>query len=176
MFIHRPQEERGKPLTSPPSMSAVMGYYTENESWGGGAFHEGYWRRDTIRYRGFLGYVSMNLTYYPPELSEHGIGLDFNIEGAGLIQRLDLRIKNTPWFLGAEYVFFKNTVEFKLTQEIPEFEGGKQDFRLGSLGALGYYDSRDFNFTTNRGYYSQVKFEVFSEVFGSDEEFRRFSS
>ena len=74
VFVHRPKEERGTPITSPPSMSAVMGFYTENESWGTGAFHEGYWKRDTIRYRGFLGYVSVNLKYYQPILSDQGIG------------------------------------------------------------------------------------------------------
>jgi hypothetical protein len=175
VFIHRPVEERGKPLTSPPSMSGAMGFYTENESWGGGAFYEGHWRKDKYRYMGFLGYVSMNLTYFPPALSEQGIGFDFNIEGGGLVQRLLYRIKRSPWFVGAEYSYFKNTVEFKPTQDIPGFDGFKQDFHLGDLGAIGLYDTRDYNFTTNLGLYSQAKAEFYAPVFGSDYEFQKYS-
>jgi hypothetical protein len=116
----------------------------------------------------------MNLTYYPPAMSELDVGFDFNIEGAGLVQRLLFRIKDTHWFLGGQYAYFKNTVEFKLTVDIPEFEGLKKDFRLGDLGAIGLYDSRDYNFTTNRGLLAEGKAEFYAPAFGSDEEFQKY--
>jgi hypothetical protein len=175
LFIHRAKEDRGKPLTSPPSMSALMGFYTENGSWGTGAFHEGHWKMDTIRYRGFLGYVSMNLAYYPPILSDRGIGFEYNIEGGGLSQRLEFRIKGSPWFLGADYVFFNNNVKFKLTEDFENVDPWELSLRLGGLGPFAVYDSRDFNFTTNRGIWSQAKFDIYAEMFGSEADYNKFS-
>ena len=93
VFIQRPREDVGKPLTTPPSMYGAMGFYTENKTWGTGAFYKGHWRKDRIRYLGFGGYMSVNLTYYPPILSDRGIGFDFNIEGGGIIQRLEFRLR-----------------------------------------------------------------------------------
>jgi hypothetical protein len=151
-------------------MSAAMGYYTENKSWGGGVFHEGHWRKDTIRYRGFLGYVSMNLAYYPPILSDLGIGLDFNIEGGGLMQRLEFRVKKTHVFLGAECSFFKNKVAFELPEGLP-VESWELDFRIGGLSPLVNYDSRNSNFTTDRGFYAQAKYGIYATIFGSDDDF-----
>jgi len=171
VFIHRPKEDVGKPLTSPPSMSAVMAFYTENKSWGTGAFHEGHWRKDTIRYRGVLGYASVNLTYYPPALSDQGIGFDFNMEGGGTVQRLEFRIKESPWFLGAEYVFFKTTVKFDILGNVNIPNAGEKDFRNGGLGPLVNYDTRDYTFTTDRGIYGRAKTSFYAPVFGSDDEF-----
>ena len=47
----------------PPSMTAVAGAYTENESWFGGVLHMYTYKRDTIRYNGALFYPSVNLTF-----------------------------------------------------------------------------------------------------------------
>ena len=77
--------------------------------------------------------------------------------------------------MGGQYTYFKNTVEFNLTREVPRFEGLKKDFRLGSLDAIGLYDSRNSNFTTNRGIYSQAKADFYAPVFGSDYEFQKYA-
>jgi hypothetical protein len=171
VFIQRPREDVGKPLTTPPSMYGAMGFYTENKTWGTGAFYKGHWRKDRIRYLGFGGYMSVNLTYYPPILSDRGIGFDFNIEGGGIIQRLEFRLRETNWFLGAEYSFFKNTVTFNLPDIVPGFDEYKIDFRIGGLGPLVNYDSRDYTFTTNRGIYGHTQTMFHAPVFGGDEVF-----
>jgi hypothetical protein len=173
LFIHRAEEDRGKPLTSPPSMSAAMGFYTQNKSWGTGIFHEGHWRKDSIRYRGFLGYVSMNLAYYPPILSDYGIGIDFNLEGGGLMQRIEFRVKETPVFLGAEYTFFTNTVTFEFLENIP-VDPRELDFRVGGLSPFVNYDSRNSSFTTDRGIRAQAKYDIYAKAFGSDDDFNKF--
>jgi hypothetical protein len=174
VFIHRSADQRGKPLTTPPDVYGAMGYYTENGSWGSGGFYRGHWRKDRYRYNGFAGYVSMNLTYYPVELSEYGIGYEFNIEGGGLIQRLLYRLKRSRWFVGGEYGYFKNTVKFDSTQDIPHFGGFSQDFHLGHLGAIGTWDTRDFTFTTNNGYYSDLNALFYAPAFGSDQKFQKY--
>jgi hypothetical protein len=171
LFIQRPKEDVGKPLTSPPSMFGAFGFYTENKSGGGGGFYQGHWRKDRIRYTAFAGLMSVNLTYYPPELSAQGIGFDFNIDGGGLVQRLVFRIKDSHWFLGAEYSYFANTVKFSATQQIPGLEDAELDFHNGGLGPLANYDSRDYNFTTNRGIYGHAKTIFYAPAFGADEDF-----
>ncbi len=171
MFIHRPKEDVGQPLTSPPSMSGVMGFYTENETWGAGGFYQGHWRKDRIRYTGFAGYVSVNLTYYPPILSEQGIGFDFNIKGGGIVQRLEFRLGDSNWFLGAGYSYFQNTVKFGITETIPGLEDAEVDFHNGALGPIALYDSRDYNFTTNQGIFARANTDFYAPAFGADDEF-----
>jgi len=169
VFIHRPEADRGKPLTSPPSMSALMGFYTENGSWGTGAFHRGYWRKDTIRYDGGLMYTSPNLTVYPPSLDGHGIG--FNIKGGMFIQKIEFRVKNAPIFLGGRYLYFNNDITFDIPDSYPD--PGALSSSIGALGPLASFDTRNNVFTTNIGMYAQVIFDVYDEIFGSDFDFTK---
>ena len=174
LFIHRDKESRGKPLTTAPSMSAVGGMYTENGSWGLFAYHEGHWKHDSIRYQGGGGYMSMNLTYYPPILQDLIGGLTFNIEGFGLLQRIEFRLAGSPWFLGADYIYFKNDVAFDALGIIPDVETWEFDSAIGGLGGLAIYDSRDNIFTPNHGIRSQTHYTLYDEIFGSDKQFHRF--
>jgi hypothetical protein len=168
-FVHRSLEERGKPLTHFPSVSGVAGFYTRNESWGGGVFHSGHWRKDTIRYTGVIFYSSINLAYYPPAFG--GAGFDFHMDGTYFVQRLALRIKDSPWFLGGVYLFFSNEVGFKGTS-LP-IDPDEIDTKIGGLGPIASFDTRDYNFTTNRGLYGVAHVDFYDRVFGSDFNFTK---
>jgi len=170
VFIHRPEADRGKPLTTPPSMSVLMGFYTENGSWGTGAFHQGYWRKDTIRYQGGLMYTSPNLTVYPPSLD--GLGIGFNIKGGMFLQRIEFRVKGAPVFLGGRYIYFNNDITFDIPGSYPGNEDGLNS-SIGSLGPLASFDTRNNVFTTNTGMYAQVIFDIYDEIFGSDFDFTK---
>ena len=170
LFIHRKKEDRGKPLTTPPSMSAIMGFYTENGSWGTGVFHRGYWRHDTIRYDGGLFYTSPNLTYYPPALD--GVGVGFNIQGGMFLQRIAFRIKGTPIFAGARYLYFDNDISFDIPEQVP-VDPIEISSKIASLGPLANYDTRNSVFTTDRGMFAETIFDIYDEIFGSDFDYTR---
>jgi len=171
-FLRRDKSQVGSVMTQPPSIAGVFGLYTANDTWGVGGGYMGFWRHDSIRYRGGLGYVSVNLKYYPPILE--GIsdkGFDFNMKGGGTLQELSFRIPGTRLFLGGRYVFFKDEV----TVDIPVewLDPWEADMNIGGLAGLAVYDNRDNTFTPNNGTRTGISYTYYDPVFGSDTTFQR---
>lgn len=172
MFLKRDKSEIGQVMSQPPAIAGVFGFYTANGTWGVGGGYADYWRNDSIRYRGGLGYVSVNLKYYPPILE--GIsdkGFAFNMKGGGTAQELSFRIPRTRLFLGSRYVFFKN----KVTVDIPVdwIDPWETDMKIGGLAGLAVYDNRDNTFTPNNGTRTGVYYTYYDPVFGCDKTFQR---
>ena len=126
--------------------------YTENQSWGAGIGHLGIWKDDHIRYRGVAGYASVNLAYYRTTIDgDPGRGVDFNLQGLGLLQSLVFRIQESRFYAGLEYMYFGAETKFDVQthiRDLPPIESKGSD---GGLGALIQYDSWDNIFTPNRG-------------------------
>ena len=64
VFVNRDRADVGQVMEHPPAVAGVFGLYTANDTWGVGGGYMDFWKNDTIRYRGGLGYVSVNLKYY----------------------------------------------------------------------------------------------------------------
>src|SRR5210317_2053648 len=109
------QKFKGKPV--PPNISVVGGAITENGTWAGILLHQAYWKKDRIRFRGIGGYLSPNLAIYRDGPFGGELKFGFNLHGPLFIPSLSFRIKNSKSFLGAQYVFMKNTVSFDLPIE-----------------------------------------------------------
>ena len=172
MFLNRDRGEVGRLMTQPPAVAALVGVYTANDTWGVGGGYQDYWKNDSIRYRGGLAYVSVNLRYYPPILE--GImdeGIEFNMKGGGTLQELAFRIPQTRLFLGGRYVFFRD----KVTVEIPVdwLDPWEKEANIGGLAALAVYDNRDNTFTPNNGTRTGVYYTYYDPVFGCDTTFQR---
>ena len=115
--IHTKKKEGdNRPLGLSPTISFGGGAYTENGTWAGFIGHKGSYNKDNIRYLGFLGYVSPNLTFYGPGLG--GITdkkYEFNMQGFVTLQELQFRIKKEiPLFVGLNYSYFSNKITFVL--------------------------------------------------------------
>lgn len=169
-FLHRAPEDLGKPMEHPPSASAVFGMYTANDSWAVGGGHAGFWKDDRVRYRGGLGYASVNLKYYPQYLIE---SVDFSLEGGGLMQELSFRIKDTNLFLGARYIFAKTTTTIEIPLDSLDIDPWEIDNRIGGLGALSVYDSRDNIYTPDEGIRAGLIYIYYDDVFGGDKTYQR---
>jgi len=147
------EEVSGMAHGLPPSLTAVAGAYTENDSWFGGVLHQGTYKQDTVRYTGSLFYPSVNLTFYgggdTPILKN---GLDYNLEGWATIQELSFRLGKSNFFLGGRVAFFDSLSTFKTSQIIPGI--GDAELATDNLGAglVLSYDSRDNIFTPNTGW------------------------
>lgn len=179
VFVHRTREDVLVKPGVPSSLSVVGGLATANGSWGIGAFHQGIWKDDRIRFRGGLGYFSMNLTLYPSLAADTisidptvaARGLDFKIKGVALGPDIAFRIKNSPVFFGAQYTFFKNKVSFERPGLIPGVEPWEMDSQVSGLGPFLLFDNLDNPFTPNRGMRSQVTYRYFDPFLGSSRAF-----
>ena len=169
VFFHkRPESEtRAGDKFAKPSVSAVAAGYTGNDSWFVGGGHLGIWRKDTVRYTGVLGYGSVNLEYYGAGNGERG--LKFNGEGAFSDQRIQFRLADSEWLLGATWEYSKVQIKFDLGLDpdlpidLPEL-----DFTNSAIGPNIEYDSRDSTFTPNTGQHFQFEALVYDEAIGGD--------
>ena len=148
----KPSEGEHSTGALPPSISAVFGAATGNDSWFAGGGHWGSWKNDSIRYLGGAGLTSVNLKFYgggdSPNLSK---GLNYNLDGWFLIQRASFRISNTPYFLGGEVTYFDSSNTFDIPPNITGIESWEFDIKNLGLGFVLEYDGRDNIFTPTQG-------------------------
>jgi hypothetical protein len=160
-----------------PSVSAVAGAYTGNDSWFAGGGHAGYWRKDHIRYLGGGGYASMNLTYYGAAAGGGGIldrGFAFHSEGVFIVQNLRFRVRESRVYVGPEYQFSKIDSRFELA-DIP-IDPIEYEARTSGLGLLGEHDTLDSKFTPSRGHLAYLRFLAFGRDLGSAFTFERYNA
>ncbi len=178
-FFHETNEEQARrqrgeieELDIPPSVSGVAAAYTANDSWLGAGFHQGSYKRDSIRYLGALGTAKINLKFYGrDELS--GIddsGEKFTIDGNFLIQDLRFRIGKSNWFLGGEYSYLNSDTRFDVP-DLPEISSESLSATTSGAGVLAFYDSRDNYFTPVSGVDAKLVYTFYREGLGSDFDF-----
>ena len=92
LHIHKSKELNfeGKPI--PPSISAVVGAYTENGTWAGILAYKGYWKKDRIRFSAAAGYLSPNLAVYKENPLGNTSKFGFNLQGPLFVPSLSFRI------------------------------------------------------------------------------------
>jgi len=156
-----PRDIYGDPMLSlPPSVSLVAGAATENGSWLVGGGHLGFYREDSLRYEGFVGYASLNLTFFGlgrnPALENKSA--DFNIEGLLISQELKHRVPQLAnGFLGARYQYLNPRVTFDLGLPAGIGQGEVNEPDAG-LTALYELDTRSNTLSPQDGH--NTKFEV----------------
>jgi len=175
-FFHRPAGwsiedardafSRGE-RQQPPSVSVLAGGYTLNNSWMAGGGHLGIWRGDRLRYVGFGGYGSFNLTLSGLTVGEKDLEFDYNLEGWAVLQSLRWRVLDSRWFLGGTLSLAGLTVTFDVP-ELPEVGPIRKESRNGSLGGVLAYDSRDNIFTPNRGVSASLEGKRYDDTFLGD--------
>ena len=151
----------------PPSVSGVAGFITENESWGAGAFHLGVWKEDSIRYLGALGYAAINYDYY----GEKNV-VPVNVSGALLLQQLTFRLRDSNFFMGANYWISSATAKRERSSGILPLPAGEGiEVVSAGISPILEWDSRDNIFTPNKGYNAKVEWSHFDTWLGSDNRF-----
>lgn len=181
IFFHRKEGEpppdpapAGDGRMIPPSLSAVVGFATENGSRGVFGGHRGVWKEDRIRYRGGLGYASLQLTFFGTRPETSDISRDFEIRFVPFVQDLGARIPGSNFFAGLRYVFVGSEITFKPGRNIPgvtdrDWTGTS---KIGGLIPYLEYDSTDNFFTPNRGLHASASLGFFDEAFGGNYNYR----
>ena len=162
------------PHRGPPSISVGFAAATDNGTNLYGGAHSGVWKNDHIRYLGAIAKINVNLKFYP-SLGQQNIGEDgirFNVDGTFLYQQFKFRMRESNWWLGANYLYVNAENTFKLDNgseiDLPEphFE-----FEQGGLGVVLEYDGRNTTFTPSDGLRATLEYRNYDEAWGSDFEY-----
>tara|TARA_R110000751_G_scaffold111977_4_gene210685 strand:- start:2039 stop:3223 length:1185 start_codon:yes stop_codon:yes gene_type:complete len=182
VFFHESDEQKAEKNDDklvPENISLAGLAFTSNGSRGYGLAHLGFWRDDSIRYRGFLAYSDFNIDFYSFAGLPLSNGVGLNIRGPVMLQDLKLRVPGTPWFLGVKQLYRK--VSLSLEDEIPlpnpALQQKVNDYlnrHLGEkgttsgLGLVAEFDSRDSPIDPQRGFNYGAQYMRFDDALGSD--------
>ncbi len=165
----------------PPSLSVLFGAATENDTWLVGGGHLGIWADDNIRYTGGLGVGTIKMRYYGlsgrnDRGNSHGVHFESDV--FFLMQEIQFRLWKSPFFAGIAYTFVNTDNQFRLTPDEPLFDlpGIKFKSRAAAVTLMLNYDTRDNLFTPNRGVAAELKAMDFNDLWGSDQDFRRYGA
>jgi len=173
-YFHPPKQLDPEEHThhGPPSISVVFGAKTDNGTYLYGGGHMGVWKDDHIRYTGAVAKINVNMTFYVDGRSD-GFSLDdgikFNIDGTFLFQQAQFRLKESNWWLGANYIYMTAENTFKLGGFLPpDFPDPQFDFDQAGLGIYVEYDGRNTIFTPSSGLSARLEYKNYDETWGGD--------
>ena len=161
--------------SAPTSSTGIFGMYTDSESWAAGAFHDGYYRQDRIRFKMPIGHGSINLKFY-------GIGtesplrnnpISYNAKANFTLPRLLFRLPADHWFLGGQYRFLNIKTSTDLDSRLPISPGTGIETQTSGLGVVTVYDSRNSNYWPTKGSWLDGTFTHHSEAIGGDYDYQK---
>ena len=167
-----PQSKDAEGKLIPPSISALFGMYTENDTWMAGGAHMGVWKNDNIRYTGALATGSINIDFYRNVLG-NDITVNSNIEPQILFQGLKFRLNGSRFFAGVDYLLLDTSNEIGLSFIDPTFKSSSRDAAI--IFTLDY-DSRNTIFTPSDGISASIDASFYREAVGSDTEFEKYKA
>ena len=167
-----PQSKDAEGKLIPPSISALFGMYTENDTWMAGGAHMGIWKNDNIRYTGALATGSININFYRNILGQD-ITINSNIEPDILYQGLKFRLNGSRFFAGIDYLLLDTSSEFSFSVVDSSFKSNSRDAAV--ILTLDY-DSRNTIFTPSNGISASIDASLFRKAVGSDTEFEKYKA
>jgi len=169
LFFHPPKDPDPDAEFIFPSVTVAAAAITSNDTWLAGGGHFGNWKKDSIRYSGFVGYTSINLKFYPPGPAgrDSGLGLKFNGEGAFIFQDLLFRIKGTNWWFGGNQELAGVDIDFDGGTE-PPVDSAVLETTSSALGLTARYEDVDSTFTPSRGLIAKLNYLRYDDAIGSD--------
>ena len=167
-----PQSKDTEGRLIPPSVSALFGAYTENDTWMAGGAHLGIWKNDNIRYTGALATGHINIKFYRNILGQD-ITINSTIEPDVLYQGLKFRLAGSRFFAGTSYLLLDTSSEIGFSTIDPGFKKSSRDAAV--IFSLEY-DSRNTIFTPTDGISSSIEATLFREAVGSDSDFEKYKA
>jgi hypothetical protein len=161
---------------SPPSASALVGMYTDTDSWMVGAFQRAYFGADTWRVRGGVGYMDLKLRFYGigSDAGDRGMYVPMDQTGYFVITNA-LRRVYTDLYVGVNYRLMDIESIFKLS-EIAPGEIELPDVPIGmlssGLGLVAEYDTRDNQYYPFAGALADFTSTFTAEWLGSDDTYQ----
>jgi hypothetical protein len=146
----------------PPTITGVAAAYTENGTWAAGIGHSASWRKDTIRYVGYVAWANIESTFYFGNVST-----GFSLEGGLIGQEIKFRVGDSPFMLGAKWSYVDATGRFKIGEDRP-IQFPENSVADSGLAFQALWDTRDNTMTPDRGQLFQILTWRYDEAIGGD--------
>lgn len=157
-----------------PDITAGLGMYTTNNSWALGGGRIGSFPKKGIKYRAFLGYASLNLSFYRNIAQLGEKEFKFNIDALPVLLSISKSLPKTDLYVGAQYTFAKTTVDPLFETELPDWVTTEDlDAKIASLAIFTDWDRRDNFFTPDKGTILHVQYAIDDNWTGSDYAYQR---
>jgi len=169
-----PKKEQQSKGFQMPDIVGAGGGLTQNGTWlvGGGYF--GFWKNNTIRYRGVLGYADVNLKYYGTGgnyLAENPIS--FSMAAFVTLQQAMFRIGKSNFWLGGNYVFNKTKITLFNESDISWLDPYDFDLINSGVTLLTQFESFNNILSPSKGVSVELNLRSYFEFLGSDTHSRR---
>lgn len=190
LFFHENEEEKDARLKAmqnsenasshllPPSVSAVMGAYTGNNSYFLGGGHLGFFDKGNIRYLGGAGYGDINLDFYGTGNIELTKAIELNTSAAAIFQTLKFKMADSAFFLGPTIRYIKAEITPTNLNDLvgdlpPQWQDFLTDLLTQSITSSGAgfvleYDSRNNFYSPETGLKYELNYLWFDDKIGSD--------
>jgi hypothetical protein len=172
-FIGKPRE--GSTGMSRPSITAVAGALTENDTWAVAGADLRQWKDDRLQTLFILADASVNLDF-------HGLGDDallserplaYNLKPVGGLAQAKYRLGASKAWVGVNYMYAETDVGFQVPEDTPGLPTTDRSSRIGGLTPSLTWDSRDTIFTPGRGTYVELSGGFFGSALGGEDTFER---
>ena len=180
------ESEEGARYLLPPSVSAVAGAYTGNDSWIVGGGHMGFFKQGAVRYMGGAGFGNVNLDFFGTGDIGFTRPVELNTQAGMMLNSLKFKLGNSRFFVGPTQRYVSARIE---PVNLGDLDGSflppalqppwqdimtrlmTQDVVLSALGAVIEFDSRDNVFSPHTGYKYSLEHLWYRDEVGSDIEY-----
>ncbi len=192
IFFHESDEQKAMRVRGeaqaiiPNNISMVVLAATENGSRGAGFGHVGFWRDDTVRYRGFAFYPDFNLDFYSFGGIEPRNPVELNLKGPAVVQSIKFRLGESRWMAGVKQSY--RLVDLSLQETVnlpnPQVEAAvnrflqdkiNREITTSGAGVLAEFDSRDNPMAPQAGLYYSGEYLWYGSAIGSDVDYGRYT-
>ena len=188
LFFHESEEEQAARLKKmqdesndkashslmPPSISAVFGAYTGNDSYLVGGGHLGFFNKGSIRYMGGGGYGDLNINFYGFGDVTLPIPLEINTQATAIMQTLKFKLGDSAFYFGPMHRYVDAQVSIinsgNFIDKIPSnlLPALSTNIVTSGAGLTVEYDSRDNFYSPTDGLKYELNYLWFDDVIGSD--------
>jgi hypothetical protein len=161
---------------TPPNIYGLAVFGTENGTKGGAFGARMSFDEDRWRYRGLLGWASVNLDFYGigGDLAP-GIGkIGYNLKGAVSFQEATRRIGESDNFIGARWLYLDFSSSLHNEEGNAHLQPKEFAQTSSGLGLTFVHDSRDNIFTTRSGIEAALDATFYGPYVGSDNTFQAY--
>ena len=162
---------------TPPVTGAAAFYAGDSYGAGGGVYRP--MHGDQIRYFGIAMATSLGLKYYgfDPDAPIADTPLLYTFKLVGTMQRLQYRLRDTPFYAGAHYQFGATSSEFQFDFVRPTGVGDRDlDYTVSGAGLSAEYDTRDNFLDAKRGQDVLANVTWYGPALGGTTSFGKFST
>jgi hypothetical protein len=173
MFIGKPSE--GSTGLARPSITAIGGLGTENETWAGFGADVRHWGDNRVQtvIAGVKASVNLDFTGTGDEAIPEGRDIGYNLEPTGGMAQVKYRLGGSRAWVGLSYMLAQTVVSFDVPEGTPGLPTTPRETKIGGITPSLTYDTRDSLFTTGRGTYIEAGAGFHGSAFGGDVEYQK---